>query len=136
MSQTQPRIGIGIYLIRDDKILLGKRIGAHGSHTWSPPGGHLHFGETPEQCAQRELFEETGIQATEFQRGPWTHDFFQEEGKHYITLALFATSWEGNAHVMEPEKCVCWDWFPTDALPTPLFLSVVNLFHEYRRTSK
>ena len=36
--------------------------------TWECPGGHIDKGETPEQAAKRELWEETG--ATEFEIEP------------------------------------------------------------------
>ena len=57
-----PRIGIGVIAQNsDDLIILGKRKNAHGDGEWAPPGGHLEFGETPIECAIRELKEETGL---------------------------------------------------------------------------
>ncbi|MBU0929712.1 MAG: NUDIX domain-containing protein, partial [Nanoarchaeota archaeon] len=55
------RVGVGVYIIKDNKILFGKRKGFHGSGTWCPPGGHLEFNESIEECAIREVMEETGI---------------------------------------------------------------------------
>lgn len=49
-----PKVGLGILVFNEqDEILLGKRINAHGSESWGPPGGHLEFGETFEKCAIR-----------------------------------------------------------------------------------
>ena len=58
---TNPRVGIGVLIFKEQKILLGKRIMSHGSGTWSPPGGHLEFRESFEECAIREVNEETGL---------------------------------------------------------------------------
>jgi 8-oxo-dGTP diphosphatase len=33
--------------------------------TWETPGGHIEPGESPQEAAERELYEETGIVATE-----------------------------------------------------------------------
>ena len=41
-----PRVGVGVIVQRDGRILLGKRLGAHGEGTWALPGGHLEFGES------------------------------------------------------------------------------------------
>ncbi len=89
---TQPLIGVGIIIINDNKILLGKRKNAHGSGSWRPPGEHLEFGESLEDCAAREVYEETGIQLMNIKRGPYTNDIFVHEKKHYVTIYMLGTA--------------------------------------------
>ena len=122
-----PRVGVSAIVISDDKVLLGKRIFSHGKNTWSPPGGHLEFGETPENSAKRELEEETGLLAKKTFIGPWTNDYFPKESKHYITLHIFIHEFEGKPQVIEPVKCSSWDWFSMDDLPNPLFIPFQHL---------
>lgn len=123
----QPKIGVGVLVVQNGQLLLGERINSHGSGTWSPPGGHLEFGESPADCAARELREETGLIATEIVPGPWTNDFFESEDKHYISVFMFVKAFKGVPEVTEPEKCSRWRWFDFDALPESLFLSLHNL---------
>jgi 8-oxo-dGTP pyrophosphatase MutT (NUDIX family) len=52
---------------------------------WSTSGGHLEFGESVEQCAKRELLEETGLEATSLILGPWTNDMMDGD-KHSVSL--------------------------------------------------
>lgn len=91
-----PRVGIGVLLIKDNKILLGKRKNSHGSGDWSPAGGHLKFGETPEQCAIREVFEETGIIIKSIEKATFVNDIFIQENKHYVTIFMISYHFEGN----------------------------------------
>ncbi len=123
----EPRVGVGVIVIRGGKVLLGMRKNSHGAGTWSLPGGHLEWGESVEQCAAREVFEETGIRITRPKLGPYTNDIFRPEGRHYITLYAIATESEGTEQVREPGKCAGWAWFPWDKLPAPLFLPLKNL---------
>ncbi len=48
---------------RGNEVLLVQRAATLGHGLWSFPGGKLEAGETPLQAAQRELFEETHVQA-------------------------------------------------------------------------
>jgi len=50
-------------VLRDDEILLVCRKTPPDAGMWGFPGGKMEFGETIEQAAVRELFEETGITA-------------------------------------------------------------------------
>lgn len=126
LEKQRPRVGVGIGVIREGKILLGKRKGAHGVSQWQVPGGHLEFGESVEECASRELREETGLTSVSINLGPWVNDLI-EEGKHYITLFVFVDQFAGEPQLLEPHKCEGWEWFDWNDLPTPLFLPIQSL---------
>lgn len=122
----QVRVGVGVIVNRGGKILMGQRKGSHGTGHYSVPGGHLDFGETPEECAVREVLEETGLTLSHCE---WMHqvtnDVFVEEGKHYITLWVFCRLSEADQQIpklLEPEKCNGWGWYDWNDLPSPLFL--------------
>ncbi|MCG7533758.1 NUDIX hydrolase [Pseudoalteromonas sp. OOF1S-7] len=125
--QSVVRVGVAVVIKRQGKLLLGERIGAHGAHTWATPGGHLEVGESIEQCARREVREETGLELTQLTRLEYTNDIFESEGKHYITLFMLGECEKGEPQLLEPNKCVQWRWFSPNALPAPLFLSLRNL---------
>jgi 8-oxo-dGTP diphosphatase len=120
-------VGVGVIVLRQGRVLLGLRRGAHGAGTWAPPGGHLEFGETIEGCARREVDEETGLTLGDVQRGPYSSDVFDGEGKHYVTLFVVAEAGPGDARPREPEKCARWDWYEWSRLPEPLFPPLASI---------
>lgn len=126
----RPKIGVGVIITKDQKVLLGKRKNSHGDGSWSFPGGHLEFGEMPEDCAIRETLEETGIRIKNLRRTIYTNDIFEKENKHYITIFILAEYDSGIVKVMEPDKCEKWEWFSWEELPKPLFLPIENLLKE------
>lgn len=123
----RPLIGVAVVVIREGRILLGKRKNAHGAGTWQLPGGHLEFNESIEACARREVFEETGLHVDDLVRGPYTNDIFEDEGKHYVTLFVIARRCDGEPVLKEPQKCDRWDWFSWNDLPAPKFLPLSSL---------
>ena len=126
-TRPQVRVGVGVLIIRENRILLGKRLGSHGAGTWAPPGGHLDFGETLEECARREVLEETGIIVRAIERGPYTTDIFSAMELHFVTLFAIARKSSGEPQLLEPAKCEGWEWHSWDELPTPLFAPMQSL---------
>ena len=123
----RPAVGIGVIVVRDGRVLIGKRKGSHGEGSWAFPGGHLEFRETWEQCAKREVLEETGIEIRNLRFGTATNDIFEKEDRHYITVFMVADYDSGTLEIKEPQKCEKWEWFSWDALPRPLFIPFQNL---------
>ncbi|HDM8216554.1 nucleotide triphosphate diphosphatase NUDT15 [Vibrio campbellii] len=126
----QVRVGVATIILRDGAILLGERVGSHGANTWATPGGHLELGESIEDCAKREVLEETGLIVDSIEKFTFTNDIFEKEGKHYVTLFVVASSASGEPQVTEPDKCKQWKWCRLDDLPEPLFLPLINLLKE------
>lgn len=120
---SDPRVGTGLIVVRDRKVLVGKRRGSHAAGLYSFPGGHLDWNETWEECVLRELLEECGdkikvevrhcgVQGALFV----TNDIMPQYNKHYITVFMLAEWIEGEAENMEPHKCDGWEWVDYDTL--------------------
>jgi ADP-ribose pyrophosphatase YjhB (NUDIX family) len=53
---------VGLYVVKDGKVLLVRRGNEPGKGKWSLPGGRIRFGERSEEAALREMREETGLE--------------------------------------------------------------------------
>ena len=107
------RVGVGVVVRNpsDGKILVGERYGSHGANKLAFPGGHLEMNESWEECARREVYEETGLQLGPITHAATTNDPMPAEGKHYITIFMQADARAGQTPVnLEPHKCKGWKW--------------------------
>lgn len=123
--EERPRVGIGVAIIKDGKILLGKRKSSHGDGEYGGPGGHLEHLESFAECARRETLEETGVEIDNIRLLCLTN-LTKYAPKHYVDIGVIADWKGGEPRILEPEKCNGWAWYGLDALPAPLFGAVDN----------
>jgi 8-oxo-dGTP diphosphatase len=119
-ATARPLVGISVLVVKRGRLLLGKRRGSHGAGEYACPGGHLEQLESFQDCAAREVLEETGllIETPRFLR---VLNATQYAPKHYVDLAFVAEWKAGDPEVREPDKVDRWDWYALSALPSPLF---------------
>lgn len=111
------RVGVAALIIRDAQLLVSRRLGAHGTGTWAPPGGHLEHGETPEHAAVREAAEEVALTVRPVERLGYVTDVI--EGRHYVTLGIGCEMvGDQSPQIMEPGRATNLTWLPLDDLRT------------------
>ncbi len=130
----KPKVGVGIMILKDGKVLLGKRKASHGVGEWQFPGGHLEYLESFEDCAIRETKEEVGLEITNI-RFLFLANVKKYEPKHYVHIGLIADYKSGEPSALEREKSDNWNWYKLDNLPTPMF-EMCRLSFEAYKTGK
>ncbi len=133
-----PRVGVGVLLLREGKVLLGRRnpdpekadSELRGEGTWTLPGGKLEFGESLEDCAYREVLEETGmkIRKDRLKLVSISNDIAGDA--HFVTIGFLCEDFDGEPRVRE-EDIVEWKWFSIDELPSPLFPPSERIIRNY-----
>jgi ADP-ribose pyrophosphatase YjhB (NUDIX family) len=58
---TDPKVGVGVLVVKQGKVLLVRRAMEPERGKWSIPAGFLDRGEDPKETAVREAQEETGL---------------------------------------------------------------------------
>ena len=135
----KPRVGVGIMLLKDNKLLLGKRhedpekadSSLHGEGTWTLPGGKLDFKENPKDCAYRETFEETSIKVNKDKLRIVSVTNDVAEDAHFVTIGFMCKDFEGESKVMEPDEITEWQWFDINDLPSPIFFPSEKMINNF-----
>ena len=87
---------------------------------WAFPGGFMNMDETTEQCAIRELEEETGLKVTELQQiGAYSKVDRDPRGRT-VTVAYLIVI-DAPVAVTGHDDAAKAQWFPIDALPPLAF---------------
>ena len=89
-----PRVAVGAVVFKDGCILLVRRGQPPAEDQWAIPGGSVEIGETLREAAEREIWEETGIQIRA-SKPIYTFDVIDRDkaGKvrfHYVIVDLTA----------------------------------------------
>ena len=118
--EQKPKVGIGVMILKDGKVLLGKRKGSHGEGEYAFPGGHLDYMESFEKCARRETLEECGIEIQNI-RFHFVANVKKYAPKQYVHIGLITDWKDKEPKVLEPERCEEWRWYNLNNIPRPLF---------------
>lgn len=102
------------------KVLLVKRRNEPFKDYWAFPGGYMNMDETTEQCAIRELEEETGLKVEHIQQiGAYSKVDRAPRGRT-ITVAYLAIV-DSPIYVVGNDDAVEAEWFHLSALPQLAF---------------
>ncbi len=117
MIQT-PKIGALAVVLHQDQVLLVQRSKQPDAGLWGFPGGHVEWGETVLQAAQRELMEETSVAAhpshylnnLDLLRWNDTGDVVS----HYLLVGVACTFQSGEP--MAGDDALDARWFPVNQI--------------------
>lgn len=119
-KNEKTKIGVGVLVFKDNKILLGKRRWRHGDGEYSFPGGHLEYMQSFENCAKQETLEEAGIKIKNI-RFLCLANTNLYLPRHEIYIGVIAEWESGETRSLEDERIVDWGWYDLNNLPKPLF---------------
>lgn len=130
------KIGIGVMILDENKILLGHRSrnkkdtgGIYEVDCWTLPGGKQEYYETFWECARREVKEETNLDIDNLELFSISDDI--QPDRHYITIHIIAKKYSGELKIMEPTKEDEWKWFDFNNLPENLYTPSKKFIEEY-----
>lgn len=116
MSNRPEVPAVSVAVVRDGRVLLVRRARPPSQGLYAFPGGKVEAGETLEQAALRELKEETGLEAHDFQ--PVETIFIEGSGEGHpvdYRLTVFGAAYAGG----EPQ--------PADDAETAAFYTLAEM---------
>jgi len=126
-----PRVGVGVLVVDDGRVLLTLRRRSPEAGCWSIVGGRLEMFERLEDCAVREAREEAGIDIVLDRLLCVTDHIVAAERQHWVSPAYLARIVGGQVTNLEPDKTVAVQWFDVASLPVELTQTARNAIAAY-----
>ena len=121
---------VGAIIETDGKILLALRDNEPFKGTWCIPGGHIEFGEHPDEAVKREVAEETGLDITDFSFFNYYSEYYPDLEWHAIALIFLAKA-EGTLKP-QPGEVRELRWVtPEEALALPLAFNHGDMIKDF-----
>lgn len=116
----------------EDRLLLHQR---EDSGNWGIPGGYLEIGETVEDAARREVFEETGLRLGKMalfgiysgRKNEWTHPNGDRVAN--VLIEFVCNDYDGEL-AQTTEESLDIRFFPRNDLPAQLFPGQRQIFED------
>jgi len=104
------------HIIVDGKLLLQKKSkGLFGGEKWNGVGGKIKMNETPEECARREVLEETGLSVTSLESHGILNFYFGDRSRLDWIVHVFSTrTFKGG---LRPSEEGVLRWFALKDIP-------------------
>jgi histidine triad (HIT) family protein len=114
--------GASIIIYKDGKVLLQQR---KDNKCWAYHGGRVELGESVEETAKRELFEETGLTAYSLQlfgvySGSELHYVYPDGNEVYIIDTVYLCNDFSGEPIFQKEECIDLQWFDISNIPQNL----------------
>lgn len=113
-----PAVGVLAYIIKDNKVLYGKRTAGANVGKYNIPGGFLEPGETAEQTLKREIQEEMGVEiAIQQYIGSYADKYFDRD----IMVLAYVAKLKNESAIIKAGDDISGGikWVDINNLPSP-----------------
>ena len=126
---VDPKVGVGVVVLQNGKLLLVRRTMNPERGKWSIPAGYVDYGDDPRQTAVREAFEETNLQVT---IEKLVNIYYNPPSEGGATIFIVYQAQVLGGHLQAGDDADAADFFALDELPVLAFASTHAIIQQLR----